>query len=46
MVTKSHVFGAHGTWRANEKLKSSDAIDMGMIDSYEELCCIIISFKT
>ena len=43
---QSFVFDAHGTWRAKEKLKSSDAIDMGMIDSYEELCCIIISFKT
>ena len=43
---QSHVFDAQGTQRANEKLKSSDAIDMGMIDSYEELCCIIISFKT
>ena len=43
---QSFVFDAHGTWRAKEKLKSSDAIDMGMIDSYEELCCISISFKT
>jgi hypothetical protein len=43
---QSFVFDAHGTWRTNEKLKSSDVIDMGMIDSYEELCCIIISFKT
>ena len=42
----SHVFDARGTRRANEKLKSSDAIDMGMIDGYEELYCIIISFKT
>jgi len=43
---QSHVFDAQGTQRANEKLKSSDAIDMGMLDSYEELYCIIISFKT
>jgi len=42
----SHVFDARGTRRANEKLKSSDAIDIGMIDGYEELYCIIISFKT
>ncbi len=43
---QSHVFDARGTRRANEKLKSSDAIDIGMIDGYEELYCIIISFKT
>ena len=43
---QSHVFDARGTRRANEKLKSSDAIDIGMIDSYEDLCCISISFKT
>ena len=43
---QSHVFDAQGTRRANEKLKSSDAIDMGMLDSYEELYCVIISFKT
>ena len=33
----SHVFDARGTRRANEKLKSSDTIDIGMIDGYEEL---------
>ena len=43
---QSHVFDARGTRRANEKLKSSDAIDMGMLESYGELCSIIISFKT
>ena len=43
---QSHVFDAQGTQRANEKLKSSDARDIGMIDGYEELYCTIISFKT
>ena len=43
---QSHVFDARGTRRANEKLKSSDARDIGMIDGYEELYCTIISFKT
>ena len=43
---QSHVFDARGTRRANEKLKSSDAIDIGMIDGYKELYCTIISLKT
>ena len=43
---QSHVFDARGTRRANEKLESSDARDIGMIDGYEELYCTIISFKT